>query len=113
DATEALAGALAQGAPVEDWDGLVERRERAFAALARSVASARAGAAADGASLGNAVTRSSLERIVALDAAILEAGREGLVRLRNERVAHAGRRRAALAHGLPSRETPRAITLKA
>ncbi|MEZ4278058.1 MAG: hypothetical protein R3F21_00365 [Myxococcota bacterium] len=105
DATEALGAALADGAPVETWEALLERREVAFAALERAAAAAGR--------VGNAVTRSCLERLAALDAAILQAGGEGLVRLRNERIALGGRRRAVLAHGLQPREGPRAITVKA
>ncbi len=105
DATEALGAALADGAPVELWEALLERREIAFADLERAAATAQC--------TGNAVTRSCLERLAALDAAILQAGGEGLVRLRKERVALGGRRRAVLAHGLQAREMPRAVTVKA
>lgn len=105
DATEALGEAIVDGAPVEVWEALLGRRESAFAALEDAVTTAgRAG---------GAVTRSCLERLAALDAAILQAGGEGLVRLRKERVALGGRRRAVLAHGRMAREAPRAITVKA
>lgn len=105
DATEALGAAIADATPAEVWEGLLERREVAFAAVAQAAAAAGP--------VRNAATRSCLERLASLDAAILEAGREGLLRLRNERVALGGRRRAVLAHALQPRETPRAITLKA
>ena len=105
DATEALGEAIVDGAPVEVWEALLGRRESAFAALEHAVATAgRAG---------GAVTHSCLERLAALDAAILRAGGEGLVRLRKERIALGGRRRAVLAHGRKAPESPRAITVKA
>lgn len=107
-ATESLFAALAETEPPEEWEASLDRRNRAFAELeqassAECIASAPVTAAA----------RACLERIAELDGAILAAGREGLVRLQQERIALGSRRRAVQAHGVREREIARAVAVKA
>lgn len=108
DTTESLWAALADGSSIEVWDELLARRHAAFVALEQAFAEFGAERPAVG-----AAARTCLERIATLDAAILQAGGEGLARFRKERIALGSRRRAVLAHGLQPREIPRAITVKA
>lgn len=107
-ATESLFATLAETPSPEDWTALLERRNAAFADLEQA-ASRAAGARPPI----TAAARACLERIAELDRAILDAGREGLVRMQQERLALGCRRRAVQAHGVRERELARAVAVKA
>ena len=107
-ATEALFQALAGPQSPEAWNACLERRNLAFAELERA-ASGERGARPPV----TAAARACLDRIAELDAAMLVAGRDGLARLQQERLALGGRRRAVLAHGVREREVARAVAVKA
>lgn len=104
--TPSLEGSLAESP--EDWTALLDRRNTAFAELEQA-ASRDAGARPPV----TAAARACLERIAELDRALLDAGREGLVRLQQERLALGSRRRAVLAHAVREREIARAVAVKA
>ena len=105
--TESLFATLAGTPSPEDWTALLERRNTAFADLEHA-ASRDAGPRTPV----TAAARACLERIGELDRALLEAGREGLVRLQQERLALGSRRRAVQAHGVRERELARAVAVK-
>ncbi len=107
-ATESLFAALAGTQSPEEWEAFLDRRRLAFAELER-VSSAERGARPPV----TAAARACLDRIAELDRAMLDAGREGLVRLQQERLALGSRRRAVLAHGVREREVARAVAVKA
>lgn len=107
-ATESLFDSIAGSESPEDWAALLERRVAAFTALQQ--------AASGGGGIRRPVTaaaRACLERIGELDRALLDAGREGLARLQQERLALGNRRRAVSAHGVRERDLARAIAVKA
>lgn len=106
-ATEALFSVIAEGQEVELWGALLARRNEAFSALERASAEC-----AEGEPLSPGA-RACLDRVSQLDAAILRAGSEGLVKLQQERFALADRRRAVQAHAGSERELARAVALKA
>lgn len=105
-ATEALFSVIAEGQEVELWSTLLARRNEAFAALERVCAERSEG------ELLSPAARACLDRVGQLDAAILRAGSEGLVKLQQERFALADRRRAVRAHAGSERELARAVALK-
>ena len=107
-ATQSLWRALAESSPPEDWGILYERRCAAFTALERAVVGS-----SDVLPSIPAASRTALERIAELDAAILQAGGQALEQLQRERIALGSRRRAVVAHALQERDMPRAVTLKA
>ena len=107
-ATESLFAALAGTQSREEWETFLDRRSLAFTELER-VTSAERGVR----SPVTAAARACLDRIAELDGAMLVAGREGLVRLQQERLALGSRRRAVLAHGVREREVARAVAVKA
>ena len=107
-ATESLAEAIAGGESPECWLACLERREAAFAELARSVAERPV----DRHPLA-AGARACLDRIGALDEGMLGAGRSELARLQRDRIDLARRRQAVLAHGVHERSLARAVAVKA
>lgn len=107
-ATESLFAGLAEAPSPEDWTALLDRRNTAFADVEQA-----ATLAAGARPFVTAAARACLERIAELDRALLEAGREGLVRLQQERLALGSRRRAVQAHGVRERELARAVAVKA
>jgi hypothetical protein len=109
ETTESLYAALCGGADPAEWEALGARRAGIVARLEGIASSART----DGARTRSAASRTCLERIAELDRALLTAGREGLVRLQQERSEIAQRRRAVQAHGLRTPELARAVAVKA
>ena len=107
-ATESLFASLAGTQSPEDWAAILDRRSAAFSAL-QQAASGEPGARRPV----TAAVRTCLDRIAELDRAMLDAGREGLARLQQERLTLGSRRRAVLAHGVREREVARAVAVKA
>lgn len=108
-ATEGLAAALAAGEEEVDLAPATAAREAAFARFAGVLRDPTVREAL----LARSEARVRLDRIRALDAALLEAGRSELGRLARERVDLSGRRRGVQAHGERGRSAPRAVTIKA
>lgn len=109
ETTESLCAALSGGAQPAEWEALGARRADLVAKLERIAV----GEPAKGARGRSAASRACLDRIAELDRAMLTAGREGLVRLRQEQVELGQRRRAVQAHGFRPTELARAVAVKA
>lgn len=109
ETTESLCAALSGGAEPAEWEALGARRAEIVARLGAIASSARREVAGGR----SAASRTCLERIAELDRVLLTAGREGLLRLRQERLELAERRRAVQAHGARGAELARAVAIKA